>query len=156
MILKKIISGGQTGADYTGISIAKVMGLEAGGHCPKGFRTDIGSRPELGFYFGLVETSDTGYVKRTHLNAANADGTVWFGNTSSPGYRCTVNGLMIANKESRFIVNPTGEALAHWIVENNIEVLNVAGNRARTNPDVAMQTRIALTDAIYLLQGEHQ
>jgi Circularly permutated YpsA SLOG family len=39
MLLKKIISGGQTGADQAGLRTAKRLGIETGGWMPQGWRT---------------------------------------------------------------------------------------------------------------------
>ena len=50
---KKIISGGQTGADLGALVGARRVGIETGGTAPKGFRTDRGLQPVLRQY-GLV------------------------------------------------------------------------------------------------------
>ncbi|MFZ8324119.1 YpsA SLOG family protein, partial [Staphylococcus aureus] len=42
MKLKKVISGGQTGADQAGLRAGKAAGLETGGMVPKGCLTDDG------------------------------------------------------------------------------------------------------------------
>src|SRR4051812_15127400 len=88
MKLKKVISGGQTGADRAALECAKALGLETGGHAPRGFRTEKGNDPSLK-EFGLAETASDDYPTRTRLNVQNADATVWFGSTGSQGYYCT-------------------------------------------------------------------
>ena len=45
MFLTKIISGGQTGADYGALLAAHALGLETGGWAPKGWRTEDGPKP---------------------------------------------------------------------------------------------------------------
>ena len=47
MKLRKVISGGQTGADRTGLECAKALGLETGGTAPDSWRTDEGHDPTL-------------------------------------------------------------------------------------------------------------
>ena len=129
MKLKKVISGGQTGADRTGLECAKALGLETGGTAPNGYRTERGPDPSLRD-FGLVESFSSGYPIRTAQNVKDAEATVWFGNTGSPGYWCTFNAAKRGSKP--FIENPTS------LVEiaETYEVINVAGNRASKNPSV--------------------
>lgn len=40
--LKKIISGGQTGADRAGLDIAMELNIHVGGWCPKGRKSEDG------------------------------------------------------------------------------------------------------------------
>jgi len=57
MILKKIISGGQTGADQAGLDAAIEYGLPHGGWIPKGRLTESGTLPER---YKLTEMPTTG------------------------------------------------------------------------------------------------
>jgi hypothetical protein len=45
-MLKKIISGGQTGADVAGLDVAIKHGIPHGGAIPKGRLTENGTLPE--------------------------------------------------------------------------------------------------------------
>jgi len=45
-MLKKIISGGQTGADRAGLDVAIKKGIPHGGWIPKGRKTEDGTLPE--------------------------------------------------------------------------------------------------------------
>ena len=128
--LRKIVSGGQSGAGRTALECARERGLETGGWATKGYRVDGGTDPSLAG-FGLVETGTSDYRARTHLNTRDSDITVWFGKTS-PGYWCTLKGCSLYNKEFR--VNPTPEQFRE--LTDEYEVINVAGNRARINPEV--------------------
>jgi len=150
-MITKIISGGQTGADRTALEVAYEHGIPTGGHCPKNCRIDTGWDPELKSKYGLEETDSSSYVPRTILNTQNSDGTVWFGSTSSPGYLCTLKGV---NKNYKLMIcNPTPEELIHWITLNKVRVLNVAGNRQRTNPGIIKLVRDTLTETIRLLKS---
>jgi hypothetical protein len=83
-MIKKIISGGQTGADRAGLEVGKALGIETGGFCPKGYLTENG--PDLSLReFGLIEMKDTDYKKRTIKNVEVSDGTVIFGDTNTAG-----------------------------------------------------------------------
>lgn len=145
----KIISGGQTGADQAGLLAGKELGISTGGTAPPGFQTAQGSQKELLERFGLEEgvPDPKIYPKRTIKNAQDADGTVWFGNTDSPGARLTLGRIAQAGKPSP-IINPTVEELRRWIVENNISVLNVAGNREHTNAGITEKTKSILVEAL--------
>lgn len=128
MKLKRVISGGQTGADQTGVECAAKLGLATGGTMPRGYRTEHGQMPEWGKMFGLVESWSESYLTRTKQNVKDAEATLWFGSLNSPGYWATVN----ADKTKPFIVNPTD---LREIAEM-YEVINIAGNRVSKNPGV--------------------
>ena len=145
-MITKIISGGQTGADRTGLEVAEALGIPTGGWAPAGWRTDTGPDPELGTRFGLREHVDPNYRGRTYANVRDSDATVWFGDRTSPGGQATGVACMVANKV--FLVNPTAVVLREAIQCWHWEVLNIAGNRARSNPGVAEQVRSVLTDAL--------
>lgn len=138
MKLRKLISGGQTGADEGGLEAGLAMGLETGGHAPKGFLTENGPNPELGTKYGVVEHTSELYPPRTITNVANSTGTIRFGfDFTTAGERCTLRAIKDLKKPD-FKVDvltppPIEEAVA-WLVEKNIEVLNVAGNRETTWP----------------------
>lgn len=146
MKLKKIISGGQDGADRAGLEIAKELGYETGGTMPKGCRTAKGSDPSLKD-FGLVEHSSPYYPPRTIENVKNADGTVWFGRKNSPGGIETFRA--IAHFEKPWIANPTPQTLREFLDEYDIETLNVAGNRETTNPGIGERVKDTLRKALY-------
>ena len=137
MMLKKIVSGGQTGADEGGLIAGKKAGLETGGYIPKGFLTEYGKNPSLARY-GLVETTSFSYVPRTYANAKLGDGTIRFAvDFESRGEIVTLDGIKKYNKPYIDVdfnnPIPVGEVV-EWLKKNNIEVLNVAGNRETVAP----------------------
>lgn len=141
MPIHKIISGCQTGADRAGLDAAKHLGLETGGTCTKGNRTDEGNRRDLIPVYGLREHSSWMYSPRTEANVLEADGTVLFGNMDSPGSKLTLK--LCKKHEKPCLTNPDANMLKRWIEKWGIQVLNVAGNRERTNPgiyDIAYNT----------------
>ena len=158
-LVKKIISGGQTGVDTLGLIIASEIGIPTEGIAPKGYRRENNLDGVDIRKFGLREITDeeqadytqrTGktdpYTARTELNVRNSDVTVYF-------YSDNDRGGMIATQRAAtewnkpFIVNPTADQLRTWIIENNIAVLNVAGNRGSkfSNPK---EVRAILTQGI--------
>jgi hypothetical protein len=80
--LRKIVSGGQTGAAQAGLRAARAAGLETGGWALKGWATEDGPALWLAD-FGLVQCRRPGYPPRTEANARDSDGTIWFGSQDS-------------------------------------------------------------------------
>ena len=151
MVLKKIISGGQTGADTAGLDAARYLGIETGGTVPKGWRICLpngsdGSNPNLADY-GLVEHTSREYPPRTIQNVKDSDGTVWFEHPYSAGGKLTLR--TCRDNKKPYLVNPSPLMLRHWIKEHSIECLNVAGNRDSTqNPTVYQDTYRCIVSAL--------
>src|ERR1700738_4227821 len=74
-MLRKIISGGQTGADRAGLDFAIERGLEHGGYVPRGRKAEDGRIDDR---YNLVELSTSSYSARTRRNIKESDGTVIF------------------------------------------------------------------------------
>lgn len=156
MTVEKIISGGQDGADAAGLFAAKyLLSLKTGGTMPKGFRTDSGNRPEYAKMFGVVEHSSRSYPPRTEENVKNSDGTVIFGDHTSPGCSLTMSLCEKHNKPLLLLAfNPNGEYAAtpksfrEWLERNKVQTLNVAGNRERKNPGIFNYVRMFLLEAL--------
>ena len=155
--------------------------METGGWIPEGFLTEgptrgsRASRPELGERFGLREAplgpSHMGddyqgetwmydYFKsnpwgpRTVANAAESDGTLWIGNTTSAGYHLTRKGVEAANKHMFFVSLPnidnpeTRQKFMEWLAEYDIRTLNIAGNRLSTDAAIEGETRRFLNETL--------
>lgn len=147
--LRKIISGGQTGADQGGLAAGNFLKLETGGTAPPGYSTDDGPMPYLLRSYGLVEggLDPRTYPRRTERNILDSDGTVVFGNTRSPGTGLTIR---LCDKYGKpHIENPDDEQLLKFVIDHNIGVLNVAGNRERRNPGIFDSTRETIILAFF-------
>jgi hypothetical protein len=131
--LQKIISGGQTGADIAGLKFAKQIGIPTGGSAPQNYLTESGPMPELKTQYGLNEIQGD-YSDRTLQNIKDSDGTVIFAEKMSDGSVLTIQFCINLNK--LFVVNPTHEEFVTWLEENNIKILNVAGNRESVSPGI--------------------
>jgi hypothetical protein len=146
-MIKKIISGGQTGADRAGLDAAKLLNIKTGGYCPKGFLTENGNDITLKSY-GLKETESASYEERTERNVLSSDGTVIFckidkdGKIIGGGTSFTYQ-IAIRNKIP-VIINPTEKQFIKWINENKIKILNVAGNRESQYLGIYKKTKILL------------
>jgi len=73
MILKKIISGGQVGADQGALDAAIKYNFPHGGWIQKGRKTQSGILPDK---YELEEMSVSGYKERIDQNVIGSDGTV--------------------------------------------------------------------------------
>ena len=145
-MLKKIISGCQTGADRAGLIAAKSCGLETGGYVCTKNKTELGYEPELIALYGLTELNTFEYPKRTLANVNAADATwIFYRGKLQKGSALTIKycerlrklGLAIQldtlNKEA-FI-----EDYYNWLELKEIEVLNIAGNRESVAPGIQQE-----------------
>jgi hypothetical protein len=155
MPLRKVISGGQTGADQAGLVAAKRFGLETGGQIPKGFRTLTGPRPDLGPMFGITEHASDDYAPRTYCNVHDSDGTVRLaGNFSSRGEVCTKKAI---DKYKRHVFDvdltdpPPVRDFVGWLTGHDIGVLNVAGNAEETFAGCFRLSMKFLCEAFFLM-----
>lgn len=75
-MIRRLVSGGQTGADRAALDAAIEAGIETGGFVPKGRLAEDGPIPNR--YAGLIETETGDPAERTRLNVVNSDGTLVF------------------------------------------------------------------------------
>jgi signal recognition particle GTPase len=151
----KIISGGQTGIDRLGLEIGKELGLETGGTTTPGYYTENG--PDISLQeFGVTEIAPElqdgkkgkeFYLPRTEQNVINSDGTVYFSTDEDSAGRMATQRFAKAHNKP-FLLNPTSQELAQWLVDNNINTLNVAGNRgSKVSPEFDSQVRETIRSA---------
>lgn len=141
-MLKKIISGGQSGIDQIGLICARMCNIPTGGTAPKGYRTEHGSKYELRDLYDLKESHDWRYGPRTEKNVMDADATILFGDMNSAGSKMTL--MYIHNHKKPYLTNPTSNELVDLIKANNIEILNIAGNRG-TKLSAVQRSSVGLT-----------
>lgn len=137
-MLRKIVSGGQTGADRAALDWAIGRGVPHGGWCPKGRRAEDGPIPAR---YCLKETESANYLVRTEGNVVDSDGTVIFtlkselsGGSKKTGDFARKHGKPLLHLHPG-IDNP-GEVLAAFLKVNTIAVLNVAGPRLSGAPGI--------------------
>lgn len=141
-----IISGGQTGIDQLGLEVARSLGIPTGGVAPKGFLTELGPDERLRDMYGLSEHESAKYPPRTKANVRQSDGTVIFG-TITGGTALTVT---TCGKEGKpYLINPTAEQLRTWLMDQQINILNIAGSRgSKLKPEEMAQYRTVLCHAL--------
>jgi Circularly permutated YpsA SLOG family len=137
-VLKKIVSGGQTGADRAALDFAIKHAIPHGGWVPRGRRAEDGPLP---LRYHLEETVSANYPERTEQNVIDSDGTLIISHGSLT--EGSANTLTIAIKHGRpqlhldmnkLTLEEASRALRSWIIKNRIEVLNVAGPRRSNDP----------------------
>lgn len=142
MFLTKIISGGQSGADTGGLVAAERVGIKTGGWMPYGFRHELSGTTgrTIAERFGLEEHASRNYFGRTRQNVLDSDGTIIISkDMKSPGTQQTM-AICMSYKKPHLEIVPSDyidfevERAVNWILNNNIGVLNVAGNRESKAP----------------------
>jgi hypothetical protein len=149
-MLKLIISGGQSGADLGGLLAAEALGIETGGEAPLGFRTEQGRQMLLQYRFGLHEGVSLNYSFRTMNNVINSDATLIVATDfDSKG---TVQTIKYCNQFNKPIfllpANALGFRGSLREFVQNIEVLNVAGNRESVSSGITIATRDLIIRAL--------
>lgn len=127
LVLKMIISGGQTGIDELALRIANQYGVKTGGWMPPMFLTEEGCKPEFEEKYNMQALGSGLWSKRTRYNVKCSDGTVVFGNVNSGGTASTIN--FLAKFKKPYCINPEASDLIKFVLSNQIQVLNVAGNK---------------------------
>ncbi len=154
-MLKKIISGGQTGADRAALDLAIKFNLPHGGWISRGRTTESGPLP---LQYQLQELNTTDYPSRTRQNILDSHGTVILARG-----RLTSGSLL-----TQSFARVKGKPLCHidlaerdsfeasmilhsFILENQIEILNVAGPRASHDPGIYFDVKSILEAVLYMM-----
>ena len=153
-MIKRIVSGGQTGVDRASLDVAIKLGIDHGGWIPRGRLTESGALPQK---YHLKETSSSQYSVRTEKNVVAADGTLIISHgplTGGSGYTremAVKHGRpwlhMDLNQMAAF---HAATAINNWILQKEIEILNVAGPRASEDPGIYQDTLNILESVYYL------
>jgi hypothetical protein len=136
-MLKKIISGGQTGVDRGALDAALEASFPCGGWCPKGRKAEDGVIPVR---YPVTEMRGPTYRARTRRNVTDSDGTLvlFFGELSGG----TLETLRIAEQVGKPVltIDCAAKSVADAAVEvaafvrlHAIAALNVAGPRESTH-----------------------
>ncbi|MBW2556618.1 MAG: putative molybdenum carrier protein [Deltaproteobacteria bacterium] len=153
-MIRKIISGGQIGADQAALDVAIKLGFPHGGWIQKGRKTQSGILPAK---YQLKELPTAGYKRRIEQNVIDSDGTVIISHGEPTGgaeysrkmadkHRrpCLHVGL---KESSTFVI---ASKINTWVLENIIEVLNVTGSRASEDSTVYKDTMDIVEGSILL------
>jgi hypothetical protein len=154
-MLKKIISGGQTGAYRAALDVALKFNIPHGGWIPKGRITEEGPLPDK---YKLLEMSTSSYPVRTEQNVIDSDGTLIISHGSLTGGSAYTRKMAMKHSKPwfHFDMNKTpifqaALIIINWIRKNEIEILNVTGPRASKDPTIYDEMINTLETAILLM-----
>lgn len=144
--IRRIISGGQTGADRAAFDFALENKIEIGGFIPKNRAAEDGRISEK--YPNLIETETENPAQRTELNVINSDAILIVSHGElRGGSKLTAE---FAEKHRKpflhvdFSASTIDEAIEKanaWLASIECEALNIAGARASEDADIYAKTR---------------
>ena len=153
-MIKRIVSGGQTGVDRAALDVAIKLGIAHGGWIPRGRLTENGPLPQK---YHLKETSSSRYSVRTEKNVVDTDGTLILSHGELTGGTEYTREMVIRHDRPWLHIDlvqmaafQAATAINHWIQEKKIEILNVAGARASEDPAIYTVTLNILESVYYL------
>jgi hypothetical protein len=155
-MLKKIVSGGQTGADRAALDFAIKHKIPHGGWVPKGRIAEDGPLPKK---YKLTEMPTESYKARTEMNVVGSDGTVISSHGELTGGSAYTEEMATKHSKpclhldlNQVDVLPASLEFLDWVDEKGIETLNVAGPRASKDPKIYKAVK-DLLESFLLLEG---
>ena len=153
-MIKKIISGGQTGVDRAALDAAIKLSIPYGGWIPRGRLTESGPlAPE----YQLKETATSSYAERTEKNVLEADGTLIISRGPLTGGSEYTREMAVKHQRPWLHIDlndsPAFQAateINQWIFSQKIETLNVAGPRASKDSNIYHKA-LDLLESVYYL-----
>lgn len=153
MKVRKIVSGGQTGADQGALAACVQAGFPHGGWVPKGRRTEKGKVPAK---YRMRQHWSRHYPPRTERNVVDSDGTVVFTFGPPDGGSLLTIDFAKQHKKPWLAVDlerPPEVAVANvlrWLKRRLPEngVLNVAGSRRSKAPGIHRAVKRVVRDVI--------
>ena len=146
MSVRKIISGGQTGADRAALDFALENNFETGGWIPKNRQAEDGKIPDK--YPNLRETREQKNETRTEFNVRDSDATLIFSHGFLQGGSELT--LEFAGKYQKpclhvdFEKKSFQEAIEtarKWFGSIDCRVLNVAGSKISEDAEIYQKTK---------------
>jgi len=139
----QIISGGQTGVDVAALKAAKSLGITTGGKMPRNFRDENGNQYHYKEEYKMTQHSSTRWLPRTRWNVRESDGTVILCmDCNSSGSLSTMKAckeyerphILISLSERGW--DGAVSDIIEFVIEEDINTLNVAGNRESRAPGI--------------------
>jgi hypothetical protein len=153
-MIKKIISGGQTGADQAALDAAINYNFPYGGWIPKGRITEAGP---LDRTYQLQEMPTDRYPVRTEQNVIDSDGTLILSHGKLTGGSAYTKKMAVKHKKPFLHVDldkimgfQAITEIHSWVIDKNIAVLNVAGPRASKDREIYNAVRFIIAGVLVL------
>ena len=139
-MIKKIISGAQSGVDRAALDFALKFNIPHGGWIPKGRIAEDGPLPDK---YQLQEMPTSSYPKRTEQNVIDSDGTLIFSRGKPTGGTDYTRKMVLKHKKQLVHIDlnlktsyDAAYRILSWIEFHHIKILNVAGPRASKDPAI--------------------
>lgn len=153
-LVRRIVSGGQTGADRAALDWAIAHGVEHGGFCPRGRLAEDGPIPSR---YTLVELATDSLPARTERNVVESDATLLLtmGPVLAGGSKLTAE-LAAGHGQPclhAWAVAPrelTISAIRAFLADHKVAVLNVAGPRSSEEPEVEKFVGVVLSATLWV------
>lgn len=150
-MIRKVISGGQTGVDRAGLDAALQAGIPIGGYCPHGRRAEDGVIPKE---YPLIELESPESYYRTEKNVLESDGTLILNKgIISEGTKLTQDftvkygkPCLVVQLDEEPTIEP--EQVVRWLRGQYINVLNVAGPRESKYPGGIYREAFAYVESV--------
>lgn len=157
-MIRKVISGGQTGVDRAGLDAAFKAGVAIGGYCPKGRLAEDGTIPDI---YPMAEMDTPEFFHRTEKNVLESDGTLILNKDAlTEGTKLTYDFTLKHGKPS-LVVQLDAEELTkpeqviRWIEGQQIGVLNIAGPRESKFPGGIYADALSYLEKVFAVMKEH-
>jgi hypothetical protein len=151
-MIRKVISGGQTGVDRAGLEAALQAGIPIGGYCDKGRTAEDGTIPTQ-YPMIKLESSESYY--RTEKNVIESDGTLILNiGELTQGSKLTHDFTIQYGKPSLIVQLDAKEAIkpehvVRWINAQYISCLNIAGPRESKVPGGIYNNAFVYLDQVF-------
>lgn len=138
-LVRKVVSGGQTGAAEAGWRAALACGISTTGWMPPGFLTEHGPRPDFAPTYNAREACNHSEERLVEANVCDSDGTLWFGTDRGDGASDIILSC-VTNGRPYLVIDPDdpdamGDVL-DWLHEREVKSLNVAGDTESITPGI--------------------
>ncbi len=128
-MIRRIVSGGQTGVDRAALDVAIEYRIACGGWCPRGRKAEDGP---IDARYPLEETASGSYVERTEWNVRDSDATLILASGTLEGGTALTARLARTARKPLLVLDPRSrdtDVLVSWLEVGGYETLNVAGPR---------------------------
>ena len=159
-MIKKIISGGQTGADRAALDVAINLGVPHGGWVPKGrLAEDVPIHQK----YQLKEMPTESRPARTVQNVIDSDGTLIIARGKLTGGTDFTRKMTLKHGKQLLGIDlnltdhyDAASLIASWIKMQKVKAMNVAGPRASKDSEIYRDVVTILEKTIQILRNEER